>query len=107
MSVAMRVAFPLVGLLVGAGIANCPKNDPEVNDNGDFCGFVPGFIGMGLGMVAATVVDASIAWDSPAPAPPDVRPPHESPRSHSGIAWTVAGVVPTTNGARLVFGGRF
>jgi hypothetical protein len=104
LSVLMRVGFPLVGGLVGFESADCHKSKYEDGEDA-FCGFVPAMVGAGLGLVAASIVDASTAWDILPPAQP--APPPTTSSRHSPITFTTAGLVPTSNGPRLVLGGQF
>jgi hypothetical protein len=97
----MRVVFPLTGMLLGYTLANCPEKSNEYGD-GDWCGFLPAMVGVGMGAVAASVVDASVAWDEPNPVQPAPAPPKPS-----AISFTTAGLVPTANGPRVMIGGRF
>jgi hypothetical protein len=103
LSPAMRVVFPLTGLLLGYTLANCPEKSNQYGD-GDWCGFLPAMVGFGMGAVAASVVDASVAWDQTGAAQPPPPPPSAK---HSAVTFTSAGLVPTANGPRLMIGGRF
>jgi hypothetical protein len=103
MSVVMRLGFPLLGGGILYGISNCHK--PKYEGDDEWCGFVPAMVGIGLGMAASTVVDASIAWDVPAQTAPTPHP--TSSGHHSLVSFTTAGIVPTANGPRLMVGGRF
>lgn len=106
LSVLMRLGLPVVGALVGYGLADCPPSR-YVDDEDPFCGWGQGLIGLGLGMVAASIVDASIAWDTVTPAPAMPPAPPTSVSRHDSISFTSAGIVPTANGPRLMIGGRF
>jgi len=108
LSVIMRIGFPLVGGIIGDSMANCHAPPPGVydEDNG-FCGLGETLVGIGIGMAAATALDASLAWDSPTAAPPAVLPPRDVQTHYSLIRLTAAGVAPSSNGAKLVFGGQF
>ncbi len=62
-SFGMRVALPTIGVLVGALIAppDCPRE-------GVVC-LPPGpLVGLGLGVIAAVVLDAALLGDAPAPS---------------------------------------
>lgn len=99
-SVVLRIALPLTGGMLGATLANCGKDEM-------FCALDATVLGFGMGMVAANIIDASVAWDTRTPAEP-VPPPKTSPSTnHSRINFTSAGIAPTANGAQLVLGGRF
>jgi hypothetical protein len=90
-SLALRVALPVIGGLIGKSMADCP--------NGQLlCGFDESLGGMLVGAVAASVVDVSVLAGAPAaesPAPP--RP-----------GFVVAPrLVATPNVAMLGVGGQF
>jgi hypothetical protein len=61
--------------------------------------------GIGLGVLTAVIVDASIAWD-PQPSAQPV-PTKAKPAKPSLVSLTSAGIAPTANGAQVVIGGRF
>jgi hypothetical protein len=71
------------------------------------CSLGHGFIGAGLGMIAATVVDSAMAWTAPAAAQPVPPPTAVPPRPQPMVSLSSVGVVPTSNGASLMVGGRF
>lgn len=91
-SLLLRIAIPYVGMLLGAS-------------RGDgFAGFGEGMVG---GMVTAVLVDAVMAFETVTPTPPpSPQPPTRSARGKRA-SLTSAGVVPTSNGARLVVDWRF
>jgi hypothetical protein len=87
-SVAMRLLIPLMAFAAEGGAPN-------------------GFLGAGVGMIVATVVDSALAWTSPS-APQPVPPPAATPpRPQPLVSLSSVGVVPTSNGASLMVGGRF
>jgi hypothetical protein len=104
LSLGMRVLFPIMGGLLGYGLAGCDQSRHDGDDSPDWCGFVPGMVGIGMGALAASIVDASIAWDTPTPVQP-VPPPASI--KQSAVSFTTASIVPTSNGPRLMIGGRF
>jgi hypothetical protein len=92
-----RVILPVVGALIGAGIESCSPGEW-------FCGLGGAMVGGGIGMAGAMVGDYSLAWQRPAVSVP---PAPTSVDRTSVVSLTVAGVAPTTEGFRLVLGGRF
>ena len=98
----MRLVFPLAGALVGSQMASCSQQE-------EWCGLGGFILGFGVGAVVAMVVDWSLAWapEFPAPSSPGPAEQHARPARSPHFALTSAGVVPTSDGARLVVGGRF
>jgi hypothetical protein len=100
-SILLRMGLSLAGYAIASGGASCSGEDSG------FCGFAHGLVGMGIGMVVATVVDASIAWDSPIVVRRASPPTNAGKRSPSLVNLSAVGVVPTSNGASLMLGGQF
>jgi hypothetical protein len=105
LSVLFRLALPLAGFAIGSGRADCHDSEEE-----SLCTFGQGLVGFGIGMIAATVIDAALAWKTN-PASPDNQP--AAPRvvapaqSRTYFSMSSVRVVPTPNGASLVVGGQF
>jgi hypothetical protein len=85
-------------------MANChPSNGGE--DDDAFCGLGEAIIGGVLGVIAASAVDASLAWEPATNGPSQVQP---QPRSTATrISLISPSVVPIANGASILLGGRF
>lgn len=101
MSLALRLLLPLVGYAIGEGNSGCGDSEGH-----GFCEITKGFLGMGIGMIAATAVDASLAWSAP-PAPQPEAISSAASDAHKVISLASVGVVPAPNGARLVVAGQF
>ncbi len=99
-SVLLRLGLPATGMMLGAAMADC--SDGMLS----FCPLGEMVLGGLVGMGAAVVIDAVVAWDARPPAPPTAPPPTRSTRRPS-LSLTSAGIAPTSNGARLVIGGIF
>jgi hypothetical protein len=65
-SVGLRLALPALGALIGAGAATCP---PAHGDYGN-CGTSQAVVGLGAGIVSASIIDASVSWEKPKPEAP-------------------------------------
>ncbi len=76
-SLAMHVGLPYAGVRLGAKAEDCPAHEYA-----DGCGFGGALIGLGIGVLAATAIDAAaLAYE-------DVPPPTKS--SSFGVAPTFA-----------------
>jgi hypothetical protein len=98
----LRLALPVAGAFIGAKMESCTPNE-------FLCGLGGAVVGLGVGALAAMIVDWSLAWapESAAPSSPSPAEQHARPARSPRLALTSAGVVPTSDGARLVLGGRF
>ena len=100
----LRSVLPVVGALAGAKMESCTPNE-------FLCGLGGAVAGLAVGAAVAMIVDWSLAWTpvSVAPSSPSQSVPEQHARSARTpiITLTSAGVVPTSDGARLVLGGRF
>jgi hypothetical protein len=77
-SFGLRTGLPALGAAAGLLIANCPERQETTFLVPDLCGLGEAAIGMAVGAVIATAIDAAIAFERVAPgtAPPagDRRP---------------------------------
>ena len=106
LSVVLRVALPIAGMAMGASMANChPSNGGE--DDDAFCGLGEAIIGGVLGVIAASAVDASLAWESAPNGSWQVQPQPRSTGTPPRISLLSPSVVPIANGASILLGGRF
>jgi hypothetical protein len=58
-------------------------------------------------MIATTIVDSALAWESKSATQPAPPPSNAPPKAENSISLASVGVVPTSNGASLVVGGQF
>lgn len=106
MSPVMRALLPALGIAIGTQFKTC-------NANGDECELGGFFVGGGIGLATAIILDWSLAWKKTAsPAPPVSRSALDDdgqtrPASPSGLTFTTAGFALNPNGPGLVLGGRF
>lgn len=64
-SLALRIGLPATGLAMGMSSAKCP---PPTGDYGN-CGEYDAIVGLGAGLLAASLIDASVlAWKREGPA---------------------------------------
>ncbi len=105
LSVVLRIALPIAGMAMGASMANCHASTSDEDDDA-FCGLGEALIGGVLGVVAASAVDASLAWEPATNGPSQVEP---QPRytAPPRISLLSPSVVPIANGASILLGGRF
>ncbi len=98
----LRSVLPVVGALAGAKMESCTPNE-------FLCGLGGAVAGLAVGAAVAMIVDWSLAWapESAATSSPSPAEQHARPARRPRFALTSAGVVPTSDGARLVLGGRF
>jgi hypothetical protein len=95
----LRASLTAAGVLVGASASAC-SHAPEESR----CGFEGAAAGAAIGLLAAMVVDWSLAWQS-VPGPASLG--REAAPHGTGLEVTAATVAPTANGASLLVGGRF
>lgn len=102
-SVLLRIGLPIVGVAISSSMAHCPTTHQE---DDAFCGWSEGIIGAMVGVVAASVVDASLAWESTPNSPSVAQSPARNTTPHH-FGLLSASVVPSANGASVMLGGRF
>jgi hypothetical protein len=105
LSVVLRIALPLTGMVIGGSMTNCHASTGGEDDDA-FCGFGEAIVGGVLGVIAASVVDASLAWEV-ALNTPSVVQPRPRTTAQPRISLTSPSVVPMANGASIIMGGRF
>jgi hypothetical protein len=69
-SFGLRTGIPALGIVVGLLIASCPERQGPPVLVPDLCGVGEAGIGMAVGAVIATAIDAALAFERPALAPP-------------------------------------
>lgn len=90
-----------VGRLRGRPRARAqPAEPPDASANGDECLLGGMFVGGGIGVATAMILDWSLGWEKSVVSPPVGGKP-------ARVALTGAGFAPTANGFNLVLGGRF
>jgi hypothetical protein len=91
-SLALRVALPIAGIYLGAAAANCSA---QFHHEDDQCGLTESVIGFGLGMLAASVIDATaLSWETvekKTPTPSFSIAPSVAPIPGGGSMWSLAG----------------
>jgi len=102
-SVLLRIGLPIVGAAIGSSMAHCPTTHHE---DDAWCGWSEGISGAMVGVVAAFVVDASLAWETSPTNPSIAQPPARNTTPHH-FSLLSASVVPSANGASVMLGGRF
>ena len=105
LSVVLRIALPIAGMAMGASMANCHASTYGEDDDA-FCGFGEAIIGGVLGVIAASAVDASLAW-APATNGPTQAQPQRPVTAPPRVSLISPSVVPIVNGASILLGGRF
>ncbi|HEX2659899.1 MAG TPA: hypothetical protein VHU40_16560 [Polyangia bacterium] len=96
-SLAMRLMLPLLGLGIGGSM---PCHRSQNSDEG--CSMGGAFIGLGVGLGVAVILDSAwLAWD-PAPAP--ASSPRSAPTPAAKVSLSPA---PLRGGAGLVLAGLF
>ena len=89
-SLLLRLGLPALGALAGAGLgslASCDERD-DVCPIGER--FLFGSIGLGVGAISASVIDATLL-DRPRPRPARTWTPTVAPSSGGGVTFGVAG----------------
>ena len=106
LSVVLRIALPIAGVAMGASMANCHASSSYGEDDNAFCGVGEAIVGGVFGVIAASAVDASLAWEPATNGPSQVQP---KPRitAPPRISLGSPAVVPIANGASILLGGRF
>ena len=103
-SVLIRAPIPLMTAVVGGYLANCHRSERDEHSS---CRYRPVVAGLGVGMIVASIMDLSGAWDTRVSAQPAPYSPPTSRRREGLINFTTAGIVPTSDGPRVMIGGRF
>ena len=73
-SVLLRIGLPAIGGMLGASMADCSDDEGLIS----LCPLGETVLGAMVGMGAAVVVDAVMAWDTRPPAQPTAPPPTRS-----------------------------
>ena len=100
----LRLLLPTLGILIASTHKSC-------NSHGDECDMFGLFVGGGIGMGTAMLLDYSLAWRRAAPSglSPGPGKPGEATQTAkpARVSLTSAGVAPTANGLSVVLGGSF
>jgi hypothetical protein len=100
-SVGLRLLLPIGGILAGAALETCDPSEEW------FCGMSGGALGAAVGMIGASIFDATLladADDGNTQVPPERGP---APLRVAGVTIDRAGIAPYRNGAGLILGGTF